>query len=85
MGGGWGAPLFVQPKSYFLGDLKPHAKFGKPTITPSGRKVTQRREEKITPLIVDTLFPCQRTQPLGPIKSANNLIYMLYSFMDLTS
>jgi hypothetical protein len=35
----------------------PHAKFQNPTIIPSVRKVTQRREEreeKITPLIVDT-------------------------------
>ena len=53
--------FFSHPKSYFFCELKPHAKFWNPTITPSGRKVTRRRErereEKITPLIVDTLFP----------------------------
>jgi hypothetical protein len=49
-----GAPqnLFYH-KSYFFCDLKPHAKFGNPAITPSGRKVTRRREEEIKPLIVD--------------------------------
>jgi hypothetical protein len=35
---GGGANLFC--------GLKPHAKFGKPTITPSGRKVTQGEEEE---------------------------------------
>ena len=41
-------------------ELKHHAKFQNPKITPSGRKVTQEREErkkkerKKTPLIVDT-------------------------------
>ena len=51
------------PKSYFFCELKPHAKFQNPTISPSGRKVTRRREEEreITP------FPWQRTHPLGPI------------------
>ena len=27
-------------------DLKPHAKFHNPTITPSGRKVTEAEEER---------------------------------------
>ena len=31
-------PNLFHPKCYFLCDLKPHAKFQKPTITPSGRK-----------------------------------------------
>ena len=30
---------FFYPKSYYFCDLKPHAKFRNPTITPSGRKV----------------------------------------------
>ena len=29
------------PKSYFFGDLKPHAKIQNPTITLSGRKVSE--------------------------------------------
>ena len=39
---------FFRPKSYFLCDLKPHAKFQNPTITPSWRKVSEgkEREEK---------------------------------------
>ena len=47
----------VRPKSYFLCDFKPHAKFQNPTITLSGRKVTrhkERKRENKTPLIVDT-------------------------------
>jgi hypothetical protein len=32
-------PQNVHPKSYFFCDLKTHAKFRNPTITPSGRKV----------------------------------------------
>ena len=41
-----GAPHFFYPKSYFSCDLKPHAKFQNPTITPSGRKVTRRKERE---------------------------------------
>ena len=55
--GAWGSPNCRYPKSYFFGDLKPHAKFGNPTITPSGRKVTtseEKEEREKTPLIVDT-------------------------------
>ena len=33
-------------KSNFLCDLKPHSKFQKPTITPSGRKVSEAEERK---------------------------------------
>ena len=33
-------------KILFFCDLKPHAKFGNPTITHSGRKVTRRRERE---------------------------------------
>jgi hypothetical protein len=38
-----------QPKSYFFVDLKPHAKFQNPNITPSGRKVgeAERKENHI--------------------------------------
>jgi hypothetical protein len=36
-------------------ELKLHAKFQNHTVTPSGRKVTRRKEEReIMPLIVDT-------------------------------
>ena len=59
------------PKSYFLCDLKPHAKFKNPTITPSGRKVSEAEREKEerekTLLIVDTLFRDSAGKPLGPI------------------
>jgi hypothetical protein len=44
--GGRGPPILFYPKSYFFCDLKPHAKFWNPTITPSGRKVTRRRERR---------------------------------------
>ena len=37
---------FVDPQFYFWGDFKPHAKFGNPTITPSGRKVTTSEDRK---------------------------------------
>jgi hypothetical protein len=33
-------------KSFFFGELKPNAKFRNPTITPSGRKVTQAERKK---------------------------------------
>ena len=43
----WVVPrYFFLPKSYFFCELKPHAKFRNPTITPSGRKVTQGEREK---------------------------------------
>ena len=32
--------------SLFLGDLKPNAKFQKPMITPSGRKVSEAERKK---------------------------------------
>jgi hypothetical protein len=41
---------FFYPKSYFFFDLKPHAKFLNPTITPSRRKVCggeKKKKEKI--------------------------------------
>ena len=38
--------LFSHPKSYFFGNLKPHAKFQNHTITPSGRKVSKAEERK---------------------------------------
>ena len=48
-GGLGGVPLiFFHPKSYFLCDLKPHAKFHNPTITPSGRKVSEAERKKET-------------------------------------
>ena len=37
---------FLNPKYVFLGDLKPHAKFQNPMITPSGRKVSEAEERK---------------------------------------
>ena len=46
-GKGWGGVVrFFYPKSYFFCDLKPHAKFRNPTITPSGSKVTTSEREK---------------------------------------
>jgi hypothetical protein len=33
-------------KSYFFCDLKPHATFRNPMITPSGRKVTAAEERR---------------------------------------
>jgi hypothetical protein len=60
-------PEFVFTQNLiFLCELKPHAKFWNPTISPSGRKVTaaerEREEEKKTALIVDSAH-----KPLGPI------------------
>ena len=54
-----GPPNLFSPQILFFCDLKPHAKFQNPTITPSGRKVSvgeerERKKEKKTPLIVDT-------------------------------
>jgi hypothetical protein len=43
------SPEFVfTPNLIFFCELKPHAKFRNPTITPSGRKVTsgERRERE---------------------------------------
>ena len=37
---------FFYPKSYFFCELKPHAKFQNPTISPSGIKVTWLKKEK---------------------------------------
>ena len=78
----------LAPQILFFCELKSHAKFLNPTITPSGRKVNQQREwrereEKITPLIVDTLFLWKRMQPLGPIiniLAANTGIFILPKF-----
>ena len=48
----------LTPNLIFFCDLKPHAKFQNPTITPSGREVSEaerkKKKEKKTPLIVDT-------------------------------
>ena len=45
---GGGPPILFQPQILFFCDLKSHAKFWNPTITPSGRKVTtsERRRRK---------------------------------------
>ena len=43
-GGHGGPPSFVLPQILFVCDLKPHAKFWNPTITPSGRKVSEAEE-----------------------------------------
>ena len=45
-GGRGGPQYFCYNKSYFFFDLKPYAKFGNPTITPSGRKVTTSEERE---------------------------------------
>ena len=45
--------FFLSPQILFFCDLKPHAKFRNPTITPSWRKVSGGEEKKM-PLIVDT-------------------------------
>jgi hypothetical protein len=42
--GAGGPPNFIYHKSYFVCDLMPHAKFRNHTITPSGRKLTRRKE-----------------------------------------
>ena len=52
-----GPPNYFPPQILFFCDLRPHAKFQNPTITPSGRKVMageRKREREKTPLIVDT-------------------------------
>ena len=59
-------PLF-HPKSYFFCELKSHTKFWNPTITPSRRKVSRRKERReITRLIVDTEFRDSACKLLGP-------------------
>ena len=40
MGAGGSPKCVFNSKSYFWCDLKPHAKFRNPTITPSWRKVS---------------------------------------------
>jgi hypothetical protein len=58
----------LYPKSYLFCELKPHAQFWNPTITPSGRKETRQRERKRnSPFIVDTLFRDIARKSLGPI------------------
>jgi hypothetical protein len=42
--GGRGPLICVSPKSFC--DIKPHAKFHNPTVTPSVRKVIKPRERK---------------------------------------
>ena len=55
--------ISFHPKSYFFDDLKPHAKFQNPTITPSGRKVTWVKERKRNNAVNSGhLVPRQRTQ-----------------------
>jgi hypothetical protein len=51
-----GSPYFCShTESYFFCNLKAHAKFWNPMITPSGRKVMQGKERREkTPFIVDT-------------------------------
>jgi hypothetical protein len=44
--GGRVVPPILLPKILFFSDLKPHAKFQKPKITPSGRKVKEEEEER---------------------------------------
>jgi hypothetical protein len=42
--GSWGVPrIVVHPKPYYFCELKLHAKFRNPTITPSGRKVSDTK------------------------------------------
>jgi hypothetical protein len=52
-----GPPKLFYLNSYFLFDLKPHAKFQNPTIIPSERKLSEaerKKKEKEKTLIVDT-------------------------------
>ena len=44
---GWGPAIFsLSPQILFFGDLKPHAIFQDPMITPSVRKVTQAEKKR---------------------------------------
>ena len=54
--------FFLHIESYFVCELKPHAKFQYPRTAASGRKVTGGRERDQTPLIVATRAQGQRTQ-----------------------
>ena len=56
-GAGGVPPIFFYPKSYFFCDLKPHAKFRNPTITPSGRKETAGEIERINAVNSGHLVP----------------------------
>ena len=55
-------------------ELKPHAKFRKPTITPSGRKVTQAEEERKKERKNAANSDSTR-KLLGPITKEENLGY----------
>ena len=53
------------PNLIFFCDLKPHAKFWNPTITPSGRKVTgseKKKKKRKNAINSGHLVPWQRTQ-----------------------
>ena len=58
MWGQGGSPFLFSTQILFFCELKSHAKFRNPTITPSGRKVSEaeerKREREKTPFIVDT-------------------------------
>jgi ribosomal protein L34 len=55
------APIFFLPQFIFF-DLKPHAKFWNPMITPSGRKVTLSERRRKNAVNSGHLVPWQRTQ-----------------------
>ena len=46
--GGRGVRQFFLSPQFLLCDLRPHSKFHNPTITPSGRKVTQAERRRKT-------------------------------------
>ena len=65
------AQTFFHPKSYFFGELEPHAKFKNPRTTPSGRKVMQGEERRRENAVHSRhLVLCRARKPLGPKKMA---------------
>jgi hypothetical protein len=59
--------LSSHTKSYLFCALKPHAKFGNPTITPSGGKLTTSKER-------------EKDKPLGPKKPHHHLGWLFYGY-----
>jgi hypothetical protein len=72
------------PKSFIFCDLNPHAKLQNPTITPSGRKITQRREEgeKRNNAVNTALAPLFRDSARIPLVPINNNGWKINQCLD---
>ena len=67
-------PTIVYHKSYFFCEVKPHAKFQNPTITPSGRKVTsgEEREREKNAINSGHFVPQQCPRAAHALRSGQN-------------